>query len=116
VKNIVGQTAINYPEMVVDNPDRYQAAELDDGDSYEIPVQVPNGHRLVVYRWGCYDANTNSAPSGLDVQLLDGATLFVELRIQLMSTVPTNQSPRIKPTLGDLNRTYSVGRAILAIQ
>lgn len=77
-KNIVGQTAINYPEVVVDNPDRYQAAELDDGDSYEIPVQVPNGHRLAVYRWGCYDADTNSAPSGLDVQLLDGGDLVRE--------------------------------------
>ena len=65
-------TESNTPEGVVDDPDRYQAAELSDGDSHEVPIQVPDGATLAVYRWGAYDADDGTAPTGLDVELLDG--------------------------------------------
>jgi hypothetical protein len=38
------------PQALVEHPDRKQAAELGDGDSHEIPVIVPFGARLEVYR------------------------------------------------------------------
>jgi hypothetical protein len=70
-EGIVDSQAIDRSSLSVNNPDRYQSAKLDDGSSYEVPVQVPAGATLSVYRWGAYDANTSSAPSGLNVELLD---------------------------------------------
>lgn len=60
------------PQALVEHPDRKQAAELGDGDSHEIPVIVPDGATLEVYRWGSYDADGLTAPTGLDVELVDG--------------------------------------------
>jgi len=61
------------PELVVDDPDRLPAAELDTGESIEIPVPVDDTETLEVYRWGAYDAADHTAPTGLDVELVDGA-------------------------------------------
>lgn len=58
-------------EQLVEHPDRKQAVELDNGDSHEIPVIVPDGARLEVYRWGAYNGDELTAPTGLDVELLD---------------------------------------------
>ncbi len=65
-------------EKLVNHPDRKQAAELGDGDSHEIPVIVPNGATLEVYRWGGYDAADLTAPAGLEVELLDGDDIVQE--------------------------------------
>jgi hypothetical protein len=70
-KNIVDGMALDRVSLVVSDPDRYAAAELDDQESYEVPIQLPDGHRLAVYRWGAYDANDNSTPTGLVVELLN---------------------------------------------
>ena len=59
-------------EQVVENPDRNRAAELSDGDSIEIPIPVADGESLEVYRWGAFDAADHTAPTGLDVELVDG--------------------------------------------
>ena len=59
------------PNALVEHPDRKQATELSDGDSHEIPVIVPAGATLEVYRWGGYDAEDLTAPTGLDVELVD---------------------------------------------
>lgn len=59
-------------EQLVNHPDRKQAAELGDGDSREIPVIVPDGTTLEVYRWGGYDAADLTASDGLEVELLGG--------------------------------------------
>ena len=59
--------------VVVDDPDRLPAAELDTGESIEIPIPVADGETLNVYRWGAFDAADHTAPTGLDVELVDGA-------------------------------------------
>jgi hypothetical protein len=48
-------------------------ALLEDTESVEITVPVPDGQTLMVYRWGAYKIADGTAPAGLDVQLLDGA-------------------------------------------
>lgn len=60
-------------EQVVENPDRNRATELSDGDSIEIPIPVADGEALEVHRWGAFDASDHTAPTGLDVELVDGA-------------------------------------------
>lgn len=59
-------------ESVVQAPDRNRAAELDAGESIEIPIPVEDGETLNVYRWGAFDASDHTAPTGLDVELVDG--------------------------------------------
>lgn len=72
-ENVAGRTAIDYRDVVVDNPERLPITELKDGDSIEIPVRVEDSETLEVYRWGAFDALDGSTPTGLDVELLDGA-------------------------------------------
>lgn len=64
---------ISGADAVVDDPDRNRAAELADGDSIEIPIPVEDGETLNVYRWGAFDASDHTAPTGLDVELVDGS-------------------------------------------
>lgn len=45
---------------------------LENGDSIEISIPVADGDTLTVYRWGGYLMSDGTAPSGLDVELLDG--------------------------------------------
>lgn len=69
--NEVRSTELDRAEMATVEPDAYAAAELDDGESHEVPRRVENGETLKVYRWGAYNADTSDAPTGLDVELLD---------------------------------------------
>jgi hypothetical protein len=71
-ENLVGRTAIDYGNIIVDSPDRLPITELRDGESIEIAVRVNDGDTLEVYRWGAFDASNSMAPTGLDVELLDG--------------------------------------------
>lgn len=61
------------PRRLVDDPQRLPAAALDAGDSIEIPIPVADGETLEVYRWGAYNAADYTAPTGLDVELVDGS-------------------------------------------
>jgi hypothetical protein len=70
-ENLAGRKAIDYREVVFDNPERLPIAELADGESIELPVRVDDGDTLEVYRWGTFDVSNGTAPSGLDVELLD---------------------------------------------
>lgn len=63
--------SIDEPQRLVERPTRPPLAVLEDTESVEIPVRVPNGSTLEVYRWGAYDASSGSAVTGLDVELLD---------------------------------------------
>lgn len=45
---------------------------LEDTESIEIPVIVPDGQTLTVYQWGAFKAADGTAPTGLDVELVDG--------------------------------------------
>lgn len=65
--------AVDLPAVVVDHPDRPPIAELADTESIEIPIRVPDGSTLEVYRWGAFDVSDGSVPTGLAVELLDGA-------------------------------------------
>jgi hypothetical protein len=71
-ENIVGRTAIDYRDIVVDNPERLPLVELNDGESVELAIPVDDGETLEVYRWGAFDASDGTTPTGLDVELLDG--------------------------------------------
>ena len=64
---------INLASLVVENPELLQLTELADTESTEISIPVADGETLEVYRWGGYDANDGTAPTGLDVELLDGS-------------------------------------------
>ena len=66
-EKIAGRTAIDYREVVVDNPERLPITVLKNGESIEVPVFANDGEMLAVYRWGAFDAS-----SALDVELLDG--------------------------------------------
>lgn len=57
---------------LINNPQKLPLSELEDGDSIELGVLVEDGESLEVYRWGAYDAGNEEAPTGLDVELLDG--------------------------------------------
>jgi len=58
---------------LVDSPNgNVPTALLEDTESIEISVPVPDGESLKVYRWGAYLISDGSAPTGLQVQLLDG--------------------------------------------
>jgi hypothetical protein len=45
---------------------------LENGESIEIPVRVDHGATLEVYRWGAFAISDGTAPTSLDVELLDG--------------------------------------------
>jgi hypothetical protein len=60
-------------EDLVDSPNGTPPiALLDDTESIEITVPVADGETLKVYRWGNYKIADGTAPTGLDVELLDG--------------------------------------------
>lgn len=66
-------TYLKDSEFVVEYPTRPPIAALENNESIEVPVRVPNGSTLEVYRWGAYDASDDSTPTDLDAELLDGA-------------------------------------------
>jgi len=77
-------------DRVVQEPNgSIQTAKLQDTESTEIPVPLPDKAHLDVYRWGGYKIADSTAPSGLVVQLLsDGdAVQTSENTIDNYSTV-----------------------------
>jgi hypothetical protein len=58
---------------LVENVTRRPIAQLEGAESYEIPIRVADTETLEVYRWGAYDVSTGGAPTGLDVELVDGS-------------------------------------------
>lgn len=69
-----GTVTVDYDDAqaVVDNPDLTGALEIAAGDSFDMPVRVPDGSTLEVFRWGAYLVADGTAPAGLTVELLDG--------------------------------------------
>jgi len=60
-------------QNLVDSPNGHiPTALLEDTESVEISVPVPDGESLKVYRWGAYLIADGTTPSGVEVQLLDG--------------------------------------------
>ena len=86
--NAVTHDTINIPTVLVEHPDRLPIAELRDGESIEIPVTVPGGGVLEVYRWGAFTVSSYSAPSGLTVELLDGSDT-----VQAFANTVDNRDP-----------------------
>ena len=97
----VNSKTLHLPSILVTNPDRFQAAQLGDGESYEIPIQVPDGDTLEVYRWGAYDSRDNTADSGLRVELLDGDDTVQQ------SETTTNTQDETMPVAAHTNSTGS---------
>lgn len=83
----VTDTEADLPAIVVEDPERQFIARLDDTESIEIPVRVPDTQTLEVYRWGAFDASDGTAPAGLTVELLDGADT-----VQVSANTANNQS------------------------
>ena len=69
----ITDSEIDLPSVVVENPLRPPIAELEDTESLEIPIYVPDTETLEVYRWGAWDASGAAATTSLDVELLDGS-------------------------------------------
>lgn len=60
--------------FLVDSPNGHiPNAVLDNGESAEITVPVPDGETLTVYRWGAYKVSDGTTPTDLDVELKDGS-------------------------------------------
>lgn len=100
----VSWTDTNEIEYVVSDEgvDRNRATELSDGDSIEIPIPVADGETLKVYRWGAYDASDYTAPTGLDVELVDGGDV-----VQTAANTTNNQDTT-SPVASYTNSTGSV--------
>ena len=88
-ENLAGRTAIDYRDVVVDNPNRLPIAELEDGESVELAIPVDDGETLEVYRWGAFDVSDGTAPTGLDVELLDDTDT-----VQASENTPNTQDDR----------------------
>ena len=69
----IDASTLERSSLVVDDPQRLPIAELADGESIELPIPVADGETLKVYRWGAFDVSDGTAPTGLDVELLDGS-------------------------------------------
>ncbi|SEH61033.1 hypothetical protein SAMN05192561_11265 [Halopenitus malekzadehii] len=93
---------IDMVSVVVDDPDRLPAAELQDGESIEMPIPVDDGETLEVYRWGAYDASDHTAPTGLDVELVDGGDV-----VQVASNT-TNSQDTANPVASYQNSSGAV--------
>lgn len=76
--------ANNNPRDIVAQPDIEQSRSpltrkhhsitaLDDGESLEIPIRLLDGEPVGVRRWGAYKVADGTAPTGLDVEFLDGS-------------------------------------------
>jgi len=61
-------------EFAATEPRREQRSvvALADTDSHEIALRVPDSSTVTVYRWGAFKVADGTAPTGLDVELLDG--------------------------------------------
>jgi hypothetical protein len=69
-ERLVGKSRV---EHLVDSPNGTPPiALLEDTESVEITVVVPDGETLKVYRWGGYKIADGTAPPGLRAELLDG--------------------------------------------
>lgn len=63
--------AFQRADFLVDNPELFPRATLDDTESIEVDIPVPNGETLTIYRWGVHRTSDDTAPTSLEVQLLD---------------------------------------------
>lgn len=67
-----GLTSQEQVDILVDSPNGHiDNAVLDNGESAEISVPVPNGETLKIYRWGGYRISDGVAPANLNVELKD---------------------------------------------
>lgn len=72
--NRLSTSGFDRATFLVNSPNgNLQNVALDDTDTSEISVPVPDGETLTVYRWGAYQISDGTAPAGLVVQLLDGS-------------------------------------------
>lgn len=66
-------TDSEWVQRLVDSPNGHiMNVVLDNGDSAEIPVPVPDGEDIKVYRWGSYRISDSTSPNGLVVRLKEG--------------------------------------------
>jgi hypothetical protein len=69
-ERLAGKTRV---EHLVDSPNGTPpVALLENGESIEVTVVVPESEALKIYRWGAYTIADGTAPTGLEVRLLDG--------------------------------------------
>lgn len=104
-------------QQIVDHPDRPPIARLDDTESIEIPIRVPDKSTLEVYRWGAFDASDGSAPAGLTAELLDGsdtvqASENTANNQSMSSTVASNQNTSGSASIFKLRAKNGTGSAI----
>lgn len=72
-------TVKGWVDRLVENPNAtVETDSLTNGSVLREPVLVEGGETIEVYRWGAYQVTDGTAPSGLDVELLDDSDTVVE--------------------------------------
>lgn len=67
-------TDAGWVQRLVDTPNgQFPNSVLDNGESAEITVPVPDGETIKVFRWGAYKVSDGTTPADLDLELKDGA-------------------------------------------
>lgn len=85
----IGSDEVDLIELIIEQPLSPPIAALEDGESIEIPVRVDDGGTLKIYRWGAFDVSDGTAPTNLDVELLDGGD-----SVQISENTPDTQNDR----------------------
>lgn len=68
---IVPVGGIDHPTLLVNSPELFPRTTLDDTESIEKDIVVPDGETLTIYRWGVHRTSDDTAPTNLDIELLD---------------------------------------------
>jgi hypothetical protein len=69
----IDKHSVSADELVASPNGTPPNATLDDTETVEITVPVPDSSTLEVFLWGAYKVSDGTAPTGLDVELLDGS-------------------------------------------
>jgi len=66
-----GDGTATVQSLGVDSPKVFTRAELNDTESIEHDIPVNDTETLTIYRWGVHRTSDDTAPTGLDVELVD---------------------------------------------
>ena len=66
-----GDGTATVQSLGIDSPKVFTRAELEDTESIEHDIPVNDTETLTIYRWGVHRTSDDTAPTGLDVELVD---------------------------------------------
>lgn len=105
-------TDSEWVSRLVDSPNASIAnAVLDDGDSAEVSVPVPDTETIKIYRWGAYKISDGTTPTDLDMELKDGSDTVQTTE----NTGDTESTDPATPVTSHTNGTGSVSIYKIAV-